>query len=559
MSPKPVNILLVDDTPANHLAMEAVLERLGENMVRAYSGVEAIKLFQSMDFAVILMDVQMPVMDGLEAAARIRESEQGANTPIIFITAADLSDTLVKRAYTEGAVDFLFKPYAPEILRSKVKVFVDLFRSSRRLQTSLRELEDAEKLVREINSDLEKRVESRTLELQEALKRAEASEQRYRYLAEFVPTMVWTADPQGIPNYSNQIWNDYTNKPLGNGTEWLHVTHPEDAGTFAATWREAIAAEEPFETEVRLLRRDGRYRLHIVRGAPLLSAENVITVWLGTCMDIEERHQVQAALKSANTVLQEARDKAIEASNAKSLFLANISHEFRTPLNAIIGYTEMLGEELGELDLPDLQADVERIRASGRHLMAIIEDVLDLAIIESGKMTLRLSEVELEPLLRDMVHSIRSLTNPSHNTLNIETSEDLGSIIVDEVKLRQILLNLLTNAMKFTNQGTIRLTGRRIVVNDEDHVEIEVSDTGIGIAEDQQDKLFKDFSQADSTATREYGGTGLGLALSKRFATLMCGTIRVNSTLGQGSVFTLVLPAVQPNEDEPCSQEEYNR
>jgi PAS domain S-box-containing protein len=524
--------------------MEASLERLGEELVRANSGPEALRLIEEQDFAVVLLDVQMPGMDGLETAERIRQIESSRHTPIIFVTAGELTEDLVHRAYAGGAVDFLFKPYAPEIVRSKVQVFVSLFRNSQRLRRSVDELARAEEEVRELNQALEKRVEERTRELAHALADAEASEKRYRQLAESLPQIVWTAEPDGSVSFFNSRFYEYTgiSRQSSIVNEWTAIVHPEDQNELGREWQKSLQTGTPFELEFRLLRgSDNTWRYHIARAEALLRADGKIEKWLGIATEIEERLQAQATLKAANQALSEARDRAVEASHAKSLFLANMSHEFRTPLNAILGYAEMLEEELSQ-SRDELKNDADRIIVAGRHLLSLIDDVLDMAKIEAGKMKLSLEEVSILPVVDSVLGSVRGLANQHKNHLYLTAEKDLGTGILDQVKLRQILLNLLSNACKFTENGEIELLCDRVTRDGREWISIAVRDTGIGIAKKELTRLFKEFSQADPSATRNYGGTGLGLALSQRFAHMMGGTIALESEEGIGSTFTLWLP-----------------
>ena len=241
--------------------------------------------------------------------------------------------------------------------------------------------------------------------------------------------------------------------------------------------------------------------------------------------------------------LELARDEAMAATRAKSQFLTNMSHELRTPLNAIIGITEMLKEEAEETDEEPLVEPLNRIHHAGTHLLALINEILDLAKIEAGKFELHPEEVDLGALMADVSSTADSLAAKNGNRLDVEVSPGLGAIQADPMRLRQVVLNLLSNACKFTRNGTVVLRAARIVGSDGDWVTITVQDTGIGMTEEQIGKLFQEFTQADSSTTRKYGGTGLGLAISRRLCRLMGGDIDVQSVAGIGSTFTVTLPA----------------
>ena len=244
------------------------------------------------------------------------------------------------------------------------------------------------------------------------------------------------------------------------------------------------------------------------------------------------------------TELLEARREAEAANSAKSQFLANVSHELRTPLNAIIGYSEMVQEEVVELGQPALAADLTKIQSAGRHLLALINDILDLSKIEAGKMDLYLETFDVGALAQEVAMTVRPLVEKNANRLVLDLPQQSVTIHADLTKVRQMLLNLLSNACKFTEHGTITLTlhREREETSQDDVVVVSVSDTGIGMTSKQMDRLFEAFAQAEASTTSKYGGTGLGLAITKRFSHMMGGDVTVESQPGQGSTFTVRLP-----------------
>jgi len=252
----------------------------------------------------------------------------------------------------------------------------------------------------------------------------------------------------------------------------------------------------------------------------------------------------QAGIAIENVRLfDEIQDKSrqlAEASQHKSQFLANMSHELRTPLNAIIGVSEMLRE-----DAEALKQDTEpldRVLGAARHLLALINDILDLSKIEAGRMELQLEDFALAPLIDGVVKTVEPLAAKNGNKLVVHCDGAIGSLHADSMRLRQALLNLLSNANKFTERGGITVHARKAQDSGRDWITIAVADTGIGMTPEQMGKLFQEFSQADASTTRKYGGTGLGLAISKRFCQMMGGDITVESEPGKGSVFTVRLP-----------------
>jgi len=237
-----------------------------------------------------------------------------------------------------------------------------------------------------------------------------------------------------------------------------------------------------------------------------------------------------------------AQQESQEANQHKSLFLANMSHELRTPLNAIIGYSEMLQEEAANLSEPSFASDLNKIHSSGQHLLSLINDILDVSKIEAGKMEVFPEDFNLALLVEAVSHTIQPLLSKNENSLEFTISEFDENMYTDVTKLRQILFNLLSNANKFTAQGKIYLSASRFTAHNEPWIKVAVKDTGIGMNEKQIDKLFSPFTQADSSTTRNFGGTGLGLTISKHFCEIMGGNISVESESGVGSTFSICIP-----------------
>jgi signal transduction histidine kinase len=254
----------------------------------------------------------------------------------------------------------------------------------------------------------------------------------------------------------------------------------------------------------------------------------------------------QAVIAIENVRLfDEIQDKSrqlAEASQHKSQFLANMSHELRTPLNAIIGVTEMLREDAEQEKQKVLFEPLDRVLGAGRHLLALINDILDLSKIEAGRMELNLDTFALPPLIDEVVKTIEPLAAKNGNQIAVHCDAALGMMHADQIRLRQALLNLMSNANKFTEKGTVTIAAHQGQENSRDWVTLSVADTGIGMTPEQMDKLFQEFSQASSTTASKYGGTGLGLVISRRFCQMMGGDITVESEPGKGSTFTIRLP-----------------
>ncbi|MGO0062794.1 ATP-binding response regulator [Brevibacillus fluminis] len=297
-------------------------------------------------------------------------------------------------------------------------------------------------------------------------------------------------------------------------------------------------------TELDMLRRQLEREKKARKEAERIAEEKTREIYY---VNQELRHlndQLEELVKERTLELSKARDEAVEANQIKSQFLANMSHELRTPLNAIIGYSEMLKEEAEEMGEQAFADDLDKINTAGKHLLALINDILDLSKIEAGKMDIYLESCEIATLVRDVVTTVRPLVETNNNQLDVSELPD-GIMKTDVTKLRQILLNILSNACKFTKEGTIWLSAEYETRQGKQGIRFQVRDTGIGMTEEQLARLFEAFKQADSSTTRKYGGTGLGLAISQKLCQIMGGDIRVASEFGKGTTFTVWLPTME--------------
>ena len=304
--------------------------------------------------------------------------------------------------------------------------------------------------------------------------------------------------------------------------------------------------------EIEVLRKRLERERNARKQAEMIAEQKTREIFLSNQELVQLAEHLEDLVAERTAEANLARDEAILASQSKSQFLANMSHELRTPLNAIIGYSEMLQDEAEDQGLDDFIPDLQKIHGAGKHLLGLINDILDISKIEAGKMDLFLESFELTPVINEIAATIHPLLEKNGNELVVQCGDQLGAMRADLTKIRQVLFNLLSNASKFTEKGRVTLAASRETGSDgKDWITFSVADSGIGMTPEQLGKLFQAFTQADASTTRKYGGTGLGLTITRRFSEMMGGEITVTSEEGKGSVFTVRLPAEVLKAEEP--------
>ncbi|HEV7858137.1 MAG TPA: response regulator [Pyrinomonadaceae bacterium] len=577
-----INILLVDDNPSNLLSLEAILQAPDRNLVRAASGDEALRYLLNCDVAVILLDVYMPGINGFETAALIRGRERSRDIPIIFLTADSTGSTLVSKGYSLGAVDYIVKPVEPDILKSKVAVFVELFKKTEEIKRQAEllhekniELENAnlQRLSMLIELGQQLTAERDPVQLLEkfchaarhivgahyaAVGMLDADGRTLRHFltsgfdAELTATAVVSGVsreildvllierrpvrfsrtgmvageldflPQGRPTDSSLV------APILSPTQlygWLHLADKFEASEFSQA-DERLAAT--LTSQVAVAYENARLYEEAQHHAADLQQE------------VTERKQAEEERAKLLVREQAARAEAEAANRTKDEFLATLSHELRTPLTAVLGWSHLLRS--GKLPEETAASALETIERNARAQSQLIDDLLDVSRIITGKLSLDTHPVALAPIIEAAINSVRPTAEAKNIQLKTELDHATGMVAGDGNRLQQVVWNLFSNAVKFTpDGGQVLVRLQRI----NSHAEIMVSDTGQGISAEFLPHVFDRFRQADGTTTRTHGGLGLGLAIVRHLVELHGGTVRADSPgAGKGAAFIVNLPLI---------------
>ena len=577
-----INILMVDDNPTNLLALETILEGPDRNLVKATSGDEALRYLLNDEVAVILLDVYMPGIDGLETAALIRGREKSRDIPIIFLTADSTGNRHIARGYSLGAVDYILKPVEPDILRSKVAVFVELFKKTE-------EIKRQAELLHEKNLELENANLERLGMLIELGQQLAAEHNPGRVLEKFCHAareiIGATHAGVGMLNVHEPAKRYFFRSDLDAAENGAQDNTPEADVRLLDTLlkeRRPLRLSEADQSlmDAPLLSSNGMRQSFL--GAPIFSsaqdygwlylkdkiggdefseADERLAVTLSTQVAVAyenarlyteaQRHadelqqeiaeRKQAEEERARMLIREqsARAEAEQANRTKDEFLATLSHELRTPLTAILGWSHLLRKN--DFDQEHITRALETIERNARSQSQLIDDLLDVSRIITGKLRLDVHTVELIPIIEAAIDSMRPAAEAKAVHFEVTLDRSAGQVSGDANRLQQVVWNLFSNAVKFTPEG-----GRvdvRLERTADNHAQITVSDTGQGINPQFLPFIFDRFRQADGTTTRKHGGLGLGLAIVRHLVELHGGTITVHSDgEGKGATFTVVLP-----------------
>jgi signal transduction histidine kinase/DNA-binding response OmpR family regulator len=609
------NVLLVDDRPENLLVMQSILENEGHNLVSVSSGRDALKFLLAEEVALILLDVQMPGLNGFELAELIREREQTQHTPIIFISATSVDEAYVFKGYSLGAVDYLTKPVSPEIVKSKVNFFVRLFRQNQEIKRQKALLEEANAQLDQMNAELELRVQRRTAELHSSNVKLEKqiasrkqSEARLAIEHSITRTLARAESLEAAAAPILSAFCEHLDAAFGaiwvlddsaSSLTCFAAYSPHETDEFRSIVRESLIAAYTMGigvpgqvwNENAPVWLDGEYRgpkypraqmataagirtavgfpvmigdefygvIEIFAKEPLKDKQALMNMFFAIGSEIGQfvrRRRIEAERENLLMREKTLRQQAEKANRMKDEFLATVSHELRTPLNSILGWGQILNS--GGLTEAEQKNALEAIFRNAKSQSQLIDDLLDTSRLIGGNVHLELSPTPITPLIEAAIEVARPAAAAKDIEITYELRTDVESITCDAQRLQQMVWNLLTNAVKFTPKGgSVRIFFDRV----DNQVEITVEDTGNGIAPEFRPHVFDRFRQADSSSTRSHDGLGLGLAIVRHLAELHGGTVSVESEgIGKGATFTISLPLTLTtySSDEPPSHPQTN-
>src|ERR1051326_4310428 len=535
-----VKILLVDDEPRNLDALESILESSGVTLIRAQSADRALLAILNNEFAAIVLDIKMPGTDGLELAKLIKQRKRSQHVPILFLTAHNLDEKEVLHAYGVGGVDFLSKPINPDILRSKVAVFANLFRTTQALASAVDALnaeiaqrQKVQEQLRLAKEQLEARVLERTAELARANREVRDNEERLRLAMAVAQVAAWEWDlATGNMRWSAnpEILFGFPPGSFGPKLRISQAAQPEDLATLETAFHRAMETGD-FDAEYRAIRPDGSVVWIADRGRVVQDSNNQPARIVGVSVDLTRRKRLEEEL--------------LESDRRKDQFLATLAHELRNPLAPIRYALNVL--QLKGSPTRELQWAVDLIERQSQHMARLVDDLLDVNRITRNVLELRKENVELSSVINAAVEASRPLIEQNRQELTITFPDETIHLDADPIRLAQVFSNLLNNASKYSKTpdggaGKISVTAQR----DGSTATIIVRDSGVGIAPHMLPKVFDMFTQVGRSIGQAEGGLGIGLALAKSLVEMHEGTIEASSDgLGKGSEFIVRLPIVQ--------------
>jgi PAS domain S-box-containing protein len=547
-------VLIVDDQPRNLDVLEVMLANADCALVRATSADEALLCLVKHDFAALVLDIRMPEMSGIELARLVKQRKRSQHVPILFLTAHFDNEDDVLRGYGAGAVDYLSKPINAEILRSKIGVFVDVYRKTQALaelnttlQREVAERQAAQAALQIANEDLERRVLQRTDALMQAHQGVRENEERLRMAMDVARIaawewqlstgeMKWSTDPEALFGFPPGS--------LGSALRLAQRVHPEDRERLQAAMESALLTGS-YQAEYRAGRPDGTMLWITERGEIVgeVSGARLVGISRDVTPDREAACERERLLQSE----QQAKDEAERQGRLKDEFLATLSHELRTPMNAILGWLSIL--ESGK-PIREIHSALDVIRRNAQLQAKLIEDLLDMNRFVSGTVQLEIAPIEVGALLQTTMQGLQPAADAKGVQVIASVAPGGEPVLADSRRLQQVLWNLVHNAIKFTPRG-----GRVEIHVDRSDGEllVQVQDTGQGISKSFLPHVFERFRQEDSTTTREASGLGLGLSIAKQIVELHGGTIVAFSEgEAKGSTFLVRVPtalSADPRED----------
>jgi len=489
-------ILIVDDKQENIYSLKKLLESKGFSVDTALSGEEGLKKVLNTDYSLIILDVQMPFMDGFEVAETLSGFNKTKDVPIIFLSAVNTNNKFISKGYESGGIDYVVKPFDPEILLLKVNTFIRLYKQTKELQNIRDALRSEIDIRRKVQTELKERVE----ELQSTL--------------EALPLIAFTANSEGKIEFVNHNWYKYS--PLA---EKFPSTINNEVD-IEKEWRKVIPKGEHLKLEVRIKELDNnKYKYHLLRVVPIFDNGKILK-WIGTFTDIEDQKQIE---------------------KKKDEFLSITSHELKTPLTSVKAYIQLLSRSLKDHGSDKIKGYIDKAQLQVGKLNELISDLLDISKIESGELKLNKREFEIKSLIECAVETIQQTLGDF--TLEIIGNEEPLMVFADENRIGQVLINYLTNALKYSpDHKSLKIT-REVKGN---MLTLKVKDSGIGIPAEKQKEIFTKFYRVEESSLK-FQGLGIGLYICAEIVKKHAGEVGVNSVINEGSEFYFSIPIKKDN------------